>query len=60
VIRVVRGSPTDEEVAAVVVALLRGPATPARPEPVSGWTRREDLLRKPLHPGPGAWRRPAW
>lgn len=55
--RVVRGNPSDEEVAALVVALrLRAPAPADERTPVSGWARREDLLRRPLHPGPGAWR----
>ena len=56
-IRVVKGQPTDEEVAALVVALrMRARPAARQPEPVSGWARREELLRKPLHPGPGAWR----
>ena len=53
--KVVRGNPSDEEVAALVVALRPRAAEPARRE-TSAWSRREDLLRRPVHPGPGAWR----
>ena len=56
-IRVVRGGPSDEELAALVVALRSRRPAARKPEPVSGWARREDLLRRPLHPGPDAWRR---
>ena len=57
-IRVVRGNPSDEEVAALVVALRATSAPPPEPpQPESGWVRREELLRKPLHPGRDAWRR---
>lgn len=69
--RVVAGQPTAEEVAAltVVLAALRagGTARPARapagtPPPcrsVSAWAQRSRLIRGPLQPGPGAWRRSA-
>ena len=56
---VVRGAPTDEEVAALVVALagLSRPA-PRSPTPVNsdGWSAYWRSVRMPLHPGPGAWR----
>ncbi|MBP2474649.1 hypothetical protein JOF53_003521 [Crossiella equi] len=59
-LRVVRGTPEDEELAALT-AVLAGLANTAAPEPVpaprSGWGNREAALRRPLHPGPGAWRR---
>jgi hypothetical protein len=55
---VVRGAPTDEELAAltVVVAALsrRRPARPATP--VGTWASGAGLLRRPLQPGPGGWR----
>jgi hypothetical protein len=60
VLRVVRGDATAEEIAALVAVLLSragdevGPAT-AR----SAWADRSRQLRRPLHPGPGAWRRSA-
>ena len=67
VLRVIRGDATPEEIAAVVAALLSrrrrfGRAPAARPAP-SAWSDRSRLLRRPLHPGPDAWRRsalPGW
>jgi len=62
VLRVIRGDATPEEIAAVVAVLLSrravadGPA--ARPVP-SAWADRSRLLRRPLFPGPDAWRRSA-
>lgn len=57
-LRVVRGDPTPEEVAALVVALTGAAAAPtagpARRDP--GWGDRASLLHRPLYPGPGAWR----
>jgi hypothetical protein len=58
-LRVVSGEPTPEELAALlVVVTARSGASvePAGPEPPSPWTSRRALLRRPLHPGPGAWR----
>ncbi|HEX5496448.1 MAG TPA: acyl-CoA carboxylase subunit epsilon [Mycobacteriales bacterium] len=59
VVRVVRGDPTPEELAALVTVLttVAAGAPAARPTPAgSGWGDRGSLLRRPLHPGPGAWR----
>ena len=59
VLRLVRGSATLEELAAVValVAARRGgPPAPAAPVVPSAW-RRSAGLRRPVVPGPGAWRR---
>jgi hypothetical protein len=64
VLRVVRGDATPEEIAAVVAVLLarsaasHAPPPSARPAP-SAWADRSRLLRRPVHPGPGAWRRSA-
>ena len=63
VLRVIRGDATPEEIAAVAAVLLSRPALadappPAPPAP-SAWADRSRLLRRPLHPGPGAWRRSA-
>jgi hypothetical protein len=57
VLRVVRGDPTPEDLAALVVVLAARPAAPA-PEPAAatGWADRAALLRHPPHPGPHAWR----
>jgi hypothetical protein len=64
VLRVVRGNPTPEEIAAVVSALAArssaagaGARTDAAPaETASGWNDRSRALRTPLPHGPDAWR----
>jgi len=61
VLRVIRGDATPEEVAALVAVLLSRAADDEAP-PVkapSAWSDKSRLLRRPLHPGPGAWRRSA-
>ena len=62
-LRVVRGDATPEEIAALVAVLLARSADAEAPGParsVSGsWADRSRLLRQPLSPGPGAWRRSA-
>jgi Acyl-CoA carboxylase epsilon subunit len=61
VLRVVRGDATPEEIAALAAVLLSRPdlgEPPSRPQP-SVWADRSRLLRRPLFPGPGAWRRSA-
>ncbi|WP_049577265.1 acyl-CoA carboxylase subunit epsilon [Nocardiopsis sp. SBT366] len=60
---VVRGEPTEEEIA-VLTAVLTARAAAARagseaPEserPASGWRDHAHHLRVPPRPGPGAWR----
>ena len=58
-LRVVRGEPSAEELAAltVVVAAMarRGPGR-RRPTPVGAWASRGDAVRTPLQAGPGGWR----
>jgi hypothetical protein len=60
VLRVIGGGdPNDEEVAALVAAFAVVTArTGTRTAPASGsrWASRERGMRRPLHPGPGAWR----
>jgi hypothetical protein len=60
-LRVVRGDATPEEIAALVAVLLTRSADAEAPGParsVSGsWADRSRLLRRPLSPAPGAWRR---
>ena len=54
----VRGNPSPEELAAALSVLMAGGGAveePAAEEP-SRWNPPEVLLRRPLHPGPGAWR----
>lgn len=64
VLSVVRGNPTDAELAAVVavlaararvVAALATAATPAGTSR-SGWSDRSRLVRQPLTSRPGGWR----
>jgi hypothetical protein len=61
-LQLVRGDATPEEVAAVVAVL--SPVSADAPEPArrhtSQWASRERALRRPLFPGPGAWRASAW
>jgi hypothetical protein len=56
-LRIVRGEPSDEELAALI-AVLAGLASAAAQPPVprSAWANPAHRLRTPLHPGPGAWR----
>ena len=60
--RVVRGEPTDAELAAlaVVLAVAAAAPPPARPLARSAWTDPAARLRRPLPVGPGAWRASAW
>ena len=59
--RVVRGIPSDAELAALTVVLAA--AAPRRaPGPLtcSAWTDPAARMRRPLHAGPGAWHTSAW
>jgi hypothetical protein len=63
-LRVVRGDATPDEIAALVAVLLSRPFDggdpPARARPArSAWADRSSQLRRPVRPGPGAWRRSA-
>ncbi|CAN5488417.1 acyl-CoA carboxylase subunit epsilon [soil metagenome] len=57
-LRVVRGEPTHEELAALVaVVAARASVAPGRSSgDDSVWSDRGRLVRAPLHAGPGAWR----
>jgi hypothetical protein len=57
-IQVVKGEPTPEELAALVIALrLRATARqPDEPETVSDWASYWRNVRRPLRHGPGRWR----
>ncbi|MGY1821292.1 acyl-CoA carboxylase subunit epsilon [Geodermatophilus sp. SYSU D00079] len=57
-LRVVRGEPSPEELAAltVVVAALGQRRERRRPAPVGAWASPGDAHRVPLRAGPGGWR----
>ncbi|OLT39763.1 acetyl-CoA carboxylase biotin carboxyl carrier protein subunit [Saccharomonospora sp. CUA-673] len=62
-LRVVRGEPDDVELAALtaVVAGLAAGDSGEEPAPRrSRWADRAALVRRPLTPGPGAWRAQAF
>jgi hypothetical protein len=62
---VVRGDATAEEIAALVAtltAIAAARSAAARPDeqpPARNWNARARLLRAPVHPSPGGWRRSA-
>jgi hypothetical protein len=64
VLRIVRGDPSPEELAALTAVLAAASAGSGEPEeetgPASAWTERESLVRRPLTPGPNAWRMSGW
>ena len=64
-LRVVGGSPSPEELAAVTAVLMTleaeaAAASPAAPRDAatspSGWSSRSARLRRPIDRGPGRWR----
>jgi hypothetical protein len=57
-LRVVKGNPTPEEVAALVAVLAarQAAAVPVASAPrQSGWASRRAALRRPVNVGPGEW-----
>ncbi|GAA2071737.1 hypothetical protein GCM10009821_07090 [Aeromicrobium halocynthiae] len=67
VLRVVKGDPTPEELAALVAvvaarnaAAAHAAAAAARPRPRSEWGHPVRAHRTPHRVGPDAWRRSAW
>ncbi|HYT11113.1 MAG TPA: acyl-CoA carboxylase subunit epsilon [Mycobacteriales bacterium] len=58
-LQVVRGEPTPGELAALVAVLAAwaGAAGRPAPRPRSAWADPAARLRRPLRPGPDAWRR---
>jgi Acyl-CoA carboxylase epsilon subunit len=59
VLRIVRGEPTPEELAALTAVLAAAAGGGEEPEPErprSLWADRTSLVRRPLVPGRGAWR----
>ena len=70
-LRVVHGNPTAEELAAVTVVLAAKVRTAAAAAAAarsaassatgsSAWSARSRLLREPVSPGPGGWKRSAF
>jgi hypothetical protein len=60
-LRIVKGDPTPEEVAALVAVVSSLAAASAQQfsqerQPRPEWSARHRLVRRPLHHGPGAWR----
>ena len=58
-LRVVRGEPTAEELAALVAVLAARPAAPPPPRLRSAWADPARRLGLTHRPGPAAWRRSA-
>ncbi|HEX8082606.1 MAG TPA: acyl-CoA carboxylase subunit epsilon [Jatrophihabitans sp.] len=62
--QITAGHPTPDELAAVTVLLLRIARSRAAgaqpPQQVGGWADPALRLRRPLPPGPGAWRASTW
>ncbi|GAA1608709.1 MULTISPECIES: acyl-CoA carboxylase subunit epsilon [Kribbella] len=58
-VKVVKGNPTPEELAALVTVIAARAAAP-RPAPDTGragnWATYWRNTRTPFHPGPGQWR----
>jgi hypothetical protein len=57
-LRVVKGEPTAEELAALVAVIAArsgGAGDDVGSGPRSAWTDRSRYVRRPLTPGPGAW-----
>jgi acyl-CoA carboxylase epsilon subunit len=59
-LRVARGDPTPEEIAALSTVLAAGAATaagtPPPPRSTRRWADRASMMRQPVLAGPGAWR----
>jgi acyl-CoA carboxylase epsilon subunit len=57
-LQIVKGDATPEEIAALIAVISARAAAPAPAPPrrTSAWTDRARLARRPVRPGPGAWR----
>ena len=64
VLRIVRGQPTPEEIAALVAVIVSGSgaagAEPAAPRKASGWTDRSRYVHAPGSRPGGGWRASAF
>ncbi|HEY9336850.1 MAG TPA: acyl-CoA carboxylase subunit epsilon [Kribbella sp.] len=59
VLKIVKGDPTPEELAALITVIAARAAAPAaEPETdrASNWSTYWRNARTPFHPGPGQWR----
>jgi hypothetical protein len=59
IVKVVKGNPTPEELAALVAVIAaRAAAAPPAPttERANNWATYWRNARTPFHPGPGQWR----
>jgi hypothetical protein len=57
VLKVVKGNPTPEELAALVAVIAtRATTPPPAPDRASNWATYWRNTRTPFHPGPGQWR----
>lgn len=62
-LRVVKGHPSPEELAALVAVVARQRPSEVIEHPLkprSEWGRPSRAVRRPLRIGPGAWRASAW
>jgi hypothetical protein len=61
-LKVVAGQPSDDELAALtaVVLALAGDGSSEAPSRPGGWSDLSLRLRRPLPPGPNAWRDSRW
>lgn len=59
-LRVVRGEPTAEELAALVAVVTARASTRPETSSVSAWTDRARLVRGSPAPGAGSWRASGW
>ena len=63
VLRIVKGDPTPEEIAALVTVLSARAASAGGEQPPprrSEWAGHERRMRRPVHPSPGGWRASAY
>ncbi|WBQ04052.1 acyl-CoA carboxylase subunit epsilon [Kribbella sp. CA-293567] len=60
VLRIAKGDPTPEELAALIAVVsaraAAAPAAPSAPTTASDWATYWRNHTRPLHPGPGRWR----
>lgn len=56
VLRVISGTATEEEIAAILAAVATLPGDETTDVPVDAWIARTTSMRRPLEHGPHAWR----